>query len=297
MIIPVIKIIFNILKENPLISICIPAFNAAPFITEAILGWSNQTYSNIEIIVQDDHSVDDTFEIAKELSNKDNRISVYKNSKNQGIGRNWNICYEKTKGDYVVIFNADDTVEKNFIEDSLKIINTNNHLDMVIHNYIRSTEISKIDDIHQNAKQFEGITKDLINLNNNPHRRIHWNFTLIKKESINKLKNEYGLFYPTQVCDGMLWFEAYRQNLVAYYLSYPSGVYRDHETNNSKIKFGEFESTFLWMLPIYSDIFLTKHPASIYSSLGTILGYLYNCIKQFHKPKMMVIYNLLKYGR
>jgi glycosyltransferase involved in cell wall biosynthesis len=284
------------LKEKPLISICIPAYNAAPFITEAIIGWTRQTYKHVEIIVQDDYSTDNTYSIALGLAKVDERIRVYKNSKNYGIGKNWNECYEKAVGDYVVIFNADDTINQNFIEDSLKILNTDLNLDMVIHNYVRSSELDKKDEICENAKPCEGKTYDIINTNNEIYKRIHWNFTLSKRASINKLKNQYGLFYPTQVCDGMLWFEAYRQKIFAYYCAMPAGIYRDHETNNSKIKFGEFESTFLWMLPIYSDIFLIKHPGSLYSSLVTIIKYLFNCIKHSHKPKIMVIYNLLKYG-
>jgi glycosyltransferase involved in cell wall biosynthesis len=284
------------LKENPLISICIPSYNASPFIEEAISSWINQTYRNVEIIIQDDCSNDGTFGIALRLSKSDDRVKVFKNLENYGIGKNWNECYNKAKGEYVVIFNADDTVKPNFIEDSLKILYADTELDMVIHNYVRSTELDCVEEISIKAKLFHGKTYDIINVKNQLYKRIHWNFTLSKKQSIDKLKNEYGLFYPTQVCDGMLWFEAYKQRLFAYYCSTPIGVYRDHEFNNSKIKFGEFESTFIWMLPIYSDIFSLKHPGTFTSAIKTITGYLFKCIKALHKPKYMVIINLLKYG-
>lgn len=285
------------MKGNPLISICIPAYNASLYIEGAISSWTTQTYRNIEILVQDDCSTDGTFEIALDLSKVDQRIRVFKNKENYGIGKNWNECYNKVEGQYVVIFNADDTVQQNFIEDSLKILCADMSLDMVIHNYLRSTELNNTEEIFLKAKAFEGKTYDIINVKNERHKRIHWNFTLSKKESIDKLKNEYGLFYPTQVCDGMLWFEAYKQGLLAYYSPAPVGIYRDHEFNNSKIKFGEFESTFLWMLPIYSNIFLLKHPGTFFTVSKAILGYLYNCFKALHKPKCRVITNLLKYGR
>jgi glycosyltransferase involved in cell wall biosynthesis len=284
------------LKENPLISICIPAYNASPFIEEAIKSWTKQTYSHIEIIVQDDCSTDSTYGIALALAKRDERIKVFKNSKNFGIGKNWNLCYDQVKGDYVVIFNADDTIQENFIEDSLKILKSDAQLDMVIHNYIRSTELNSLNEVHINAKPFEGKTYDIINIKNELYKRIHWNFTLSKKQSLDLLKNEHGLFYPTQVCDGMLWFEAYKKHLFAYYCSYPKGIYRDHEFNNSKIKFGEFESTFLWMLPIYSEIFLLKHPGTIFTACKTIIGYLYKCMRNAHQPKYMVLINLLKYA-
>lgn len=282
--------------QKKLVSICIPAYNAAAFIAETIQSWQNQTYSNIEIIIQDDCSTDCTYQIALEYAKSDTRIKVFRNEINYGIGKNWNECYDHVLGEYTVIFNADDTINSNFIDDSLSIMKTDENLDFVIHNFIKSNEIDKLDEIEKNALIFEGKTFDIINITNNLNKRIHWNYTFTKKLSLDKLKNKYGLFYPTQVCDGMLWFEAYKHKLFAYYSPIPIGIYRDHENNNSKIKFGEFESTFLWMLPLYSDIFLLKHPGTFYTISKTIIGYLYNCIKNAHRPKLMVIFNLLKYG-
>ena len=281
----------KVLGDLPLISICIPAYNAAPYIKEAIEGWTLQTYKNIEIIIQDDCSIDDTYFLAKELGRSDTRIKVFKNIVNLGIGKNWNEAYNKVKGDYICVFNADDLIFPDFLSISLKIFEENPQIDFVIHNYKRSI----LGDNHHVFEKFIGLTKDLVNSDKQNPKRIHWNFTLAKSKSLVRLKNDYGLFYPTQVCDAMLWFEAQKKNLVAYYLGQPQGVYRDHEHNNSKIKFGEFDSTFLWMIPIYPEIFNMVHPKKSIKSFKMLCSYIYHSLINFRLPNFTVIKNIIIY--
>ena len=70
------------LVSKPLISILIPVYNVEAFVKEAVLSICNQTYKNIEIIVVDDCSTDNTYNIVAELAIIDPRIRLYKNDKN-----------------------------------------------------------------------------------------------------------------------------------------------------------------------------------------------------------------------
>ena len=63
--------------NNPLVSICTPAYKCEKTIEKAVNSALSQTYKNIEIIIIDDNSPDNTFKILESI--KDNRIHLYKN--------------------------------------------------------------------------------------------------------------------------------------------------------------------------------------------------------------------------
>ena len=101
---------------TPLVSICIPTYNGAKFIKETLDTAVNQTYTNIEIIITDDNSSDDTVAICKEYAKKDNRIKVFENPKNLGLVGNWCESIEKASSKWVKFLFQDDLFESNCVE-------------------------------------------------------------------------------------------------------------------------------------------------------------------------------------
>lgn len=282
-------------KKNPFISICLPTYNAIDFISETINCWLNQSYKNWELIIQDDCSTDGTWELIKCQYAQYSNIKIYQNLNNEGIGKNWNIAFEKVQGDFIVIFNADDLVVPEFLEKSLFFFEKHPEIDLVIHPYVRSDEKEELEILQKNFRNYEGMTTNLININRLQNYRIHWNYCLTKRSSLLKLKNEHGLFYPTQVCDAMLWYEAFSQKLLAYYSGEIAGTYRMHENNSSKIPLGEFESTLIWMIPKYSELFKQKMQITFFSKYHFLIKYLYACYNNNIMPKGRAIINLIKY--
>jgi glycosyltransferase involved in cell wall biosynthesis len=118
-------------ENSPLVSICIPVFNTILYIEETINCFLNQSYKNIEIIVQDDCSTDGTWQLLLEKYLKNPCIRLYRNELNKGVGENWNVCYEKSSGDYVIMANADDIYDQKFIAQSISIFNKNQFIDVV----------------------------------------------------------------------------------------------------------------------------------------------------------------------
>lgn len=104
--------------KEPLVSVCIPAYNSAAYIKDTMESILNQTYQNIELIVVDDNSKDDTYEMAKSI--KDERIKVYKNEKNLGMVGNWNHCLELASGEFLKLICSDDMIDQNALEKEAK---------------------------------------------------------------------------------------------------------------------------------------------------------------------------------
>jgi glycosyltransferase involved in cell wall biosynthesis len=101
------------MKDKPLVSIVIPVHNGEEYIKEAIDSCLNQTYGNIEIIVVDDKSTDDTLKILKEYRDKITVISV---EKQNGLGNVLNIGIRASKGQYIARMDADDVMYPSRIE-------------------------------------------------------------------------------------------------------------------------------------------------------------------------------------
>ncbi|BAQ64667.1 glycosyltransferase [Geminocystis sp. NIES-3709] len=94
----------NNLKEQPFLSVVIPTYNCSKYIIEAIESVFSQTYSNLEIIVIDDGSIDNTKTIIKPYLN---RISYFYQD-NQGASKARNFGIEKAKGELIAFLDADD---------------------------------------------------------------------------------------------------------------------------------------------------------------------------------------------
>jgi glycosyltransferase involved in cell wall biosynthesis len=88
------------------VSVCIPSYNAARFIGATIKSVLDSEYRNIEIIISDDASTDDTVKIIESL--QDRRIRLYQNGRNEGPVRNWNRAVTQATGEYVSLLNHDD---------------------------------------------------------------------------------------------------------------------------------------------------------------------------------------------
>ena len=99
---------------KPLVSVCIPAYNSAEYITETIQSILKQSYSNLELIVVDDCSEDDTCAVVEAIPDK--RIRLYRNERNLGMSGNWNRCLELCAGEYIKLICADDLLASNALE-------------------------------------------------------------------------------------------------------------------------------------------------------------------------------------
>lgn len=104
---------------NNLITIIVPIYNAEKYLHKCIQSLVNQTYQNLEIILVNDGSTDDSGIIIEKYAKKDARIQVF-NQKNAGVSKARNIALDIMKGDWVLFVDADDYLEINFCEKILQ---------------------------------------------------------------------------------------------------------------------------------------------------------------------------------
>lgn len=108
--------------QSHLISIVMATYNGADFLREQLDSIINQSYTNLEIIIQDDGSTDDTVAVLREYESRDKRITLYQNPANLGINKNFYDLINKASGDYIAISDQDDIWHIQKIEILLKNI-------------------------------------------------------------------------------------------------------------------------------------------------------------------------------
>ena len=103
---------------QPKISIIIPIYNTAKYLPKCLDSIINQTYQNIEIILVNDGSTDNSSKIIQEYAKKDQRIIII-NQKNSGQSAARNTGLKQASGEFISFIDSDDTVDKTFIEELL----------------------------------------------------------------------------------------------------------------------------------------------------------------------------------
>ena len=104
------------LAETPLVSVVMPAYNAAAFIEEAIDSVVKQTVQNWELIVIDDCSKDNTRDVVLAVAEKDSRVRLVCNEQNMGVAKTRNRGLEMCGGQYVALLDSDDYWKPTLLE-------------------------------------------------------------------------------------------------------------------------------------------------------------------------------------
>lgn len=132
-----------------LVSVIIPSYNHEKYIEKCIMSVINQTYKNLEILVMDDNSKDNSKKILKNI--KDSRLKVYYSNKNKGTVRTINELTKKCKGEYIAIIGSDDIWEKNKISKQVSYLEKNLDIGAV---FTATEIIDENDNLYENDAAF-----------------------------------------------------------------------------------------------------------------------------------------------
>lgn len=212
-----------------MISVIIPLFNKEDFILETLKSVLSQTYTEFEIIVVNDGSIDNSLGIVNGV--KDERIKAI-TINNGGVSNARNVGIDKAKFDWVALLDADDTWEQNYLQKAVDILIMNSEVDVVATNYYLDYNFKKVVALKNRNGFIESYLK-------NPC--FSSSTVIIRKNVFVRL----GVFNPKLKYgeDQHLWFRL-GANCIIYFNSSPLVNYRmeDHQVSNSLIKDRDFSA-------------------------------------------------------
>jgi len=148
--------------SNPLVSICIPTYNRASMVREAIQSAISQSYPNLEILVVDNASSDNISEVVESFH--DSHLKLFVNKKNLGLFGNFNRCIELAKGKYIHILHSDDSIDPaftetcvSFLEEHPTVAMTFTAADMLVGGNSKSLKLAEKNLVFQAPEGFQKI--------------------------------------------------------------------------------------------------------------------------------------------
>lgn len=117
--------------NTPLVSVIMGIYNCADSLNACIGSLLAQTYTNWELIMCDDCSTDNTYEVAKSISEKHSNITVIRNPENKKLAYSLNACLALAKGEYVARMDADDLCMPERFEKQVAFLQAHPYIDVV----------------------------------------------------------------------------------------------------------------------------------------------------------------------
>lgn len=133
------------MNNNPLVSVCTTFFNSERYIHRFLESCLHQTYDNIEVIILDDESTDNSRKVIQEYVARDSRVKYFRNDKRTGIAESIVKMYKLASGDLVVTVGADDWIARDYIESGVKSFLTYPNAAGIVPKIVSFSEI--VDDV------------------------------------------------------------------------------------------------------------------------------------------------------
>lgn len=223
-------------QNTPLVSICVITYNSAKYVIETLDSAKSQTYKNIELIISDDCSTDNTVEICKQWIECNGsifkRVELLESAINTGVSANLNRAYSACKGEWVKGIAGDDILLENCIADNVDYVKRNPEAEVVLSKMIHYYESFQLNNIIDRKKIDDSIISFLHkDISEQLYVIVRKNFlpapTLFVKNGVlsrNGLYNE-EFFYE----DWPTWITLIENQVKIYYLDKSTVGYRHHK--------------------------------------------------------------------
>lgn len=255
------------------ISIIMGAYNCEKTIDESIQSILNQTCQEWELIVCDDCSGDNTYNILKKYEKQYDNIIVLKNHVNLGLNETLNKCLDKAKGEYIARMDADDISLPERLEREAEFLDKNREIDIV------SSPMIYFDnkgDWGQGKQKEYPEKKDFIYGTPFCHAPC-----MVRREAYKKVNGYSVNKHLLRVEDYHLWIKMYREGFKGYNFQEPLYKMRDDRNAYSRRKYKyrineayvRFLAFYEFKLPIYTVMYILRPlivgllPEKIYSIL------------------------------
>ena len=218
-------------KYGPLISVGVIAYNSSEYILDVLESIKDQTYQNIELIVSDDKSSDNTVEIAQEWVSKNKerfvRAEVIVPEKNTGTAGNYNRALFASRGEWMKFIDADDIMFPNCLEDNVDYVSKHPEAKVVFSDILYFEDAKNPSKKHfvseDEKKMFEKNVQEqfrvVLKKNHMPPSSSFMYAQMLKD---NPYQEEYGV-----VEDAPKWIDLTRKGYKFYYFDKVTTGYRE----------------------------------------------------------------------
>ena len=213
--------------EKGLVSIVMPAFNAAAFISESIDSVLRQTYRDWELIIVNDCSSDSTSDIVRGYREQDPRIIILTNDRNQGVSMTRNRGVREAKGDWIAFLDSDDLWTPDKLERQMRLLHNgeeNGEMpDLVF------TGSAFIDSSGRPASYCLEVPKRISYHELLKQNLISCSSVLVRKELVLKYPMEHDDMHE----DYAVWLQILKNGGHAYGINHPLLIYRLSQSSKS----------------------------------------------------------------
>jgi len=235
---------------NPLVSICIPTYNGAKYLQEALDSVKQQTYTNIEVVVSDDASKDGTLAIINQFKSEvDFPVYVYNHTPNS-IGANWNNCIKYSHGKYIKFLFQDDVLDSECVQKMVEMAQQSDAVGLVYckrmilydaNKYFDRHWFSKFNELHNSWYSIEIKKGELSgkhylkdkNLLKPPYNKIGEPTAVLLRRSCFKKTGHFSTTLE-QSLDQEFWYRVMRNYDIAF-IDQPLVKFRLHSSQATQI--------------------------------------------------------------
>ncbi len=229
-----------------LISIVMPAYNAAQHIEQSIESVLKQSYTNWELIIVDDYSVDDTYKIVEKLCLNEKRIKLLRMNENSGVAMARNFAISMSRGKCIAFLDSDDLWLPDKLEKQLNLMQEKKAV--ISYTAYRQFSMEKVGNLVSVPEQVT--YKQLLKGN-----VIGCLTVMLDKERLGNLKMKNARHE-----DYILWLDILKKGNIAYGLQEDLARYRKSETSLTSNK----KRSALWTWQVYRQHQELSFFASIY---------------------------------
>lgn len=210
-------------NDSSLVSVVMCTYNGEKFIREQIDSILAQTYRNIELVIVDDTSADNTVSILEEYRRRDSRVRYFVNEKNLGYNKNFEFAFSLARSEFIAISDQDDIWEANKIETMMRHWRPGSMMMYSLTGHLFSESNTKKDPANVHYADVEHIHQHVFN------SPIHGHACMVKKELIT-ISSPFPekIFYDA-------WLGMYAVSLgTIIYVPHILSWHRIHEMNYSR---------------------------------------------------------------
>lgn len=260
---------------NPLISIIVPTYNNEPYLARCIESLINQTYKNIEIILIDDGSCDNSLTICEEYAKKDSRIKVW-HQEYLGVSETRNKGVELSTGEFIIFLDGDDEAHPDYVQ---KLYNTSvqNDLDIAAACLLRIKNGKPVNqgEVTNKLQLYDGKTIQMKTFERNRYFYMVVCGKLFKKELFEGLKFPKGRINEDESLIYLLYWKSKRIGFIDDYLylyHYNGDSITEKKYNIHRLDgFYMLEEKFNFYKSLGLESFANKTASEYFSQISVVL--------------------------